>query len=60
MDHGSMDRLYFGTKGKKSAKTQEATGVKNRAFVENQSAEGTLVKIGHFGEKMGFLGQMSV
>ena len=32
---------------------------KNRAFVETQCAEGTLVKIGHFGEKMGLLEKMS-
>ena len=32
---------------------------KNRAFVENECAE-NLVKIGHFGEKIGLLGKMSV
>ena len=26
--------------------------------MENQSAEGTLVKTGHFGEKMGLLGKL--
>ena len=31
---------------------------KNRAFVKNQCAEGTLVKFGHFGEKMGLLGKL--
>ena len=30
---------------------------KNRAFVENQCAEGSLRKIGHFVEKMGLLGK---
>ena len=33
---------------------------KNRAFVETQFAEGTSVKTGHFGEKMGLLGKMNV
>ena len=28
MDHGSVDRLYFGAKVNVSAKTQGATGVK--------------------------------
>ena len=36
------------------------TGVKNRAFVETQCAEGTLSKSGHFGEKIGLLGKISV
>ena len=33
---------------------------KNKAFVETQCAEGTLGKIGHFGEKTGLLGKVSV
>ena len=36
------------------------TGGKNWAFVESQCAEGTLSKFGHFGEKIGLLGKMSV
>ena len=30
---------------------------KNKAFVENRCAEGSLRKIGHFGEKMELLGK---
>ena len=33
---------------------------KNRAFVGTQSAEGTLGKIGHLGEKTGLFGKVSV
>ena len=33
---------------------------KNRPFVETQCAEGTMVKTGHFGEKMGLLGKTTV
>ena len=32
---------------------------KSRAFVETQCADGTLVKIGHFGQEMRLLGKTS-
>ena len=39
---------------------QRGSWGKNKTFVANQCAEGTLRKTGHFGEKMGLLGKMSV